>query len=188
MQTLTVNIRLIRRKTTRRAPKLQACDAITNVAMWRQQQRMRNNRPMRDAVIFDMDGTLCDTSGIEHYIVGDDKDFAAFHAASADCPPRTEIVAAAKAEHTAGRAILVVTSRDFIWRDVTLTWLTQHGVPHDALYMRIVGDYRRDVEIKTDIHKQINDDGFNVITAWDDKPALLDLWRANGIEVNAVGG
>ncbi len=95
---------------------------------------------------------------------------------------------AAKAEHTAGRAILVVTSREFIWRDVTLTWLNHHEVPHDALYMRIAGDYRRDVAIKTDILKQINDDGFNVITAWDDKSAVLDLWRANGIEVNAVGG
>lgn len=147
---------------------------------------MRQNRGMRDAVIFDMDGTLCDTTTIEHFITGQDKDFHAFHAASATCPPRPKVVKAARAERDKGRAILVVTSREFIWRDLTLDWLVEHGVPYDALYMRIVGDYRKDVQIKEDILAQITDDGFTVLEAWDDKPAVIDLWRDNGIAVHVV--
>ena len=142
---------------------------------------------MRDAVIFDMDGTLCDTSSILHFIEGKEKDFWAFHGASADCPPHAEVVDAAREQHDAGLAVLVVTSREFQSRDTTLTWLAKHGVPHEALYMRIVGDYRKDVVIKTDILEQIKGDGYNVLAAWDDKPAVLDLWRENGITVHPVG-
>jgi FMN phosphatase YigB (HAD superfamily) len=142
---------------------------------------------MRDAVIFDMDGTLCDTSSVEHFITGEEKDYHAFHAASAGCPPHVAIVEAARAEREKGRAILVVSSREFIWRDLTLDWLVKYEVPYDALYLRIVGDYRKDVIVKTDILKQITDDGFTVLAAWDDKPSVIDLWREHGIEVNVVG-
>lgn len=141
---------------------------------------------MRDAVIFDMDGTLCDTSQIVHLIEGEDKDYAAFHAASAGCPPHADVVAAAREQAAKGLAILIVTSREFIWRDLTLDWLVANDIPYDALYMRIVGDFRKDVVIKTEILKQITADGFRVLEAWDDKPAVLDLWRENDIAVHAI--
>ncbi len=80
----------------------------------------------------------------------------------------------------------MVTSREFIWRDLTLDWLVEHGIPYEALYMRIVGDYRKDVQIKKDILAQISDDGFAVVAAWDDKAAVIDLWRDHGIEVHVV--
>jgi FMN phosphatase YigB (HAD superfamily) len=142
---------------------------------------------MRDAVIFDMDGTLCDTSGIDHLVKGDDKDFPAFHAASAGCPPVAAVRDAVHAERDKGHAILVVTSREFVWRDLALDWLVEHDVPYDALYMRIVGDYRADVLVKKDILEQIAADGFTVLAAWDDKPAVIELWRDHGIDVTDVG-
>ena len=142
---------------------------------------------MTDAVIFDLDGTLCDTSSITALIEGDDKDYAAFHAASAGCPAHADVVAAAVAQHEKGRTILVVTSREFIWRDLSLDWLVAHEVPYDSLYMRIVGDYRKDVAVKADILEQIIADGFVVREAWDDKPAVLDVWREHGIEIHPVG-
>jgi len=142
---------------------------------------------MGDAVIFDLDGTLCDTSGIVHLIEGDDKDYAAFHAASAEAPPHDDVVAAAREQQAQGRAVLVVTSREFIWRDLSLDWLVEHDVPYDRLYMRIVGDYRKDVVIKKEILQQIADDGFEVLEAWDDKDTVIELWRDSGIAVHSVG-
>ena len=142
---------------------------------------------MRDAVIFDLDGTLCDTARIVHLVEGDDKDYPAFHAASAACPPHADVVSAAREEAAQGRAVLVVTSREFIWRDLSLDWLTGHDVPYDALYMRIVGDYRPDVVVKGEILQQITDDGYTVLSAWDDKESVVRLWRDHGIDVHVVG-
>ena len=142
---------------------------------------------MRDAVIFDLDGTLCDTREIVHLIEGDTKDFPAFHAASAGCPVHDHVVAAAREQAGQGCAVLVVTSREFVWRDLSLDWLVAHDVPYDALYMRIVGDYRKDVVIKKEILQQIADDGFTPLEAWDDKESVLELWRDNGIVTHAVG-
>jgi hypothetical protein len=62
-----------------------------------------------------------------------------------------------------------------------------HDVPFDALYMRIVGDFRKDVAIKTDILTQIVDDGFKVLEAWEDQPAVAELWRGHDVEVHLVG-
>lgn len=142
---------------------------------------------MRDAVIFDLDGTLCDTSTIVHLVEGDDKDYPAFHAASAACPAHEDVAAAAREQAGLGRAVLVVTSREFIWRDLSLDWLVQHDVPYDALYMRIVGDFRKDVVIKAEILQQVAADGFRVLEAWEDKQPVADLWSENGIDVHLVG-
>ncbi|MGB9013582.1 MAG: hypothetical protein WCB95_12130 [Aeromicrobium sp.] len=136
---------------------------------------------MREAVIYDLDGTLCDTSSIEHLIEGEERDFAAFHAASAECSPRQEVLAAARSDHDAGRAVLVVTSREFIWRDLTLDWLARHDVPHDGLYLRVVGDYRTDLVIKGEIWDHLVEDGFAVVGAWDDKQGVLDVWGHRGV-------
>jgi hypothetical protein len=136
---------------------------------------------MRDAVIVDLDGTLCDVSSILHHVDGEDRNYAAFHAASADSPPRAEVVDAVRAAHAEGKAVLVVTSREFIWRDLSLDWLVAHDIPHDELVMRIVGDYRPDHEVKAEMLDQIEADGWSVSEAWEDSEDIIELWRSRGI-------
>ncbi len=48
------------------------------------------------AIIFDMDGTLCDVSAIRHLVKGDERDFDKFHTESVNCPPYAHVLAAAK--------------------------------------------------------------------------------------------
>jgi phosphoglycolate phosphatase-like HAD superfamily hydrolase len=136
---------------------------------------------MRQAAIFDLDGTLCDTSSIVHLVQGEKRDFKAFHAASAQCPAHESVVAAVEAQRAAGRAIVIVTAREFIWRDLSLTWLAEHGIEHDGLYMRVVADYRKDTEVKADILRQVRGEGFDVQEAWDDKPEVVELWQKMGV-------
>ncbi|GAA1735315.1 hypothetical protein GCM10009710_14790 [Aeromicrobium alkaliterrae] len=138
-------------------------------------------------MILDLDGTLVDTSGVEHLIRGEDKDFKAFQEAAVGCPPNPAMVEVAREQAAAGRAVLVVSSREFIWLDHTLDWLVQHEVPHDAVYLRIVGDYRPDVEVKREILTAIGDDGYRVLEAWDDKERVSAMWREEGITAHDIG-
>ncbi len=137
---------------------------------------------MRDAVIYDLDGCLCDTSSIQHHLEGEERNFHAFHAAAADCPPHADVADAARADHADGRAVVVVTSREFIWRDQAIIWLEQHDIPYDGLYLRIVGDYRKDLVVKGEIWDHLVEDGFRPIAAWDDQHEVLDLWAQKGVQ------
>lgn len=141
----------------------------------------------REAVIVDLDGTLCDTSAIVHLVQGEERDFAAFHAASADAPVDDEVAAAVRSAHENGRAVLVVTSREFVWRDLTLDWLAQHEVPYDELVMRVVGDYRPDDVVKAEMLETLRSDGYEPVEAWEDSPDVVALWREHGMTVHVVG-
>ncbi len=140
---------------------------------------------MRDAVIFDMDGTLCDVSSIIHHLEGKDRNFDAFHGAAIGCPPNPDVVAGVEQARADGYAIVIVTARSSKWRDYTIKWLDKHEIMYDALYMRIEADFRPDYEIKADILENLKKD-FNPVHAWDDSPKIIKLWKDNGIEVTEV--
>ena len=141
---------------------------------------------MRDAVIFDMDGTLCDVAAIRYFVEGEDRNFDAFHGAAIDCPAHPHVVEAVTEAREASNAIVVVTARSSKWRDYTIMWLDKYDISFDHLYMRIEADFRHDYVVKADILKAIKKDGFNPVHAWDDSPKVIALWRENGISVTEV--
>lgn len=141
-----------------------------------------------DAVIFDVDGTLCDVSSVRHFVASRPKNFDAFHAGSIDCPPHADVARAARAATAEGLAVLVVTARKLMWRYHTILWLAEQRIPYDELYMRDDRDGRRDVEVKTDILRDIERDGYRPVAAWDDNPSIVALWRSRGIDVHVVPG
>lgn len=143
---------------------------------------------MQDAEIFDMDGTLCDVSGIRYLVEGPKKDFYRFHMESASCPTNQEVVERAHAAHRAGRAVLIVTARSTDFRNVTAMWLALHGVPSDAMYMRKSGDGRKDYLVKLDILTCILK-RWKPVHAHDDNTEVVDgVWKPNGIPTTVVPG
>lgn len=141
-----------------------------------------------EASIFDMDGSLVDVSGIRHLLDGPGR-FDAFHRASIDCPPHQWVVDDAKAEHAAGRAVLIVTARQArpVYRHVTAWWLALNAVPSEAMWMRGVNDTRPDYEVKREILAKIRR-RYRPTRAWDDNPGPLRLWAEEGLAVTVVPG
>lgn len=143
-------------------------------------------RERPEAVIFDMDGTLCDVRGIRHLLNGPGR-FHAFHTASIDCPPHPWVVEAARREQAAGRAVLIVTARQARYRNLTAMWLALHGVPSDAMWMRGDHDHRPDYGVKREILAWIRA-LYRPVHAFDDNPSVLELWAEENIPVTVVPG
>lgn len=137
------------------------------------------------AVIFDVDGTLCDVRGIRHLIT--EKGFDAFHYASASCPPIAWVGEHARRLHEEGYAILVVTGRVRKFERLTSFWLAQHSIPSDVLEMRPNGDFSKDFVIKQKILKRLLQ-VYDIVHAYDDNPAVIELWEAEGIPYTKVPG
>jgi hypothetical protein len=52
--------------------------------------------------------------------------------------------------------------------------------------MRIVGDYRPDDVVKTEMLDQLEADGWHITEAWEDSDDIIALWESRGITVHAV--
>jgi beta-phosphoglucomutase-like phosphatase (HAD superfamily) len=145
----------------------------------------------RNAIIFDMDGTLADVSGIRHWVIPTAqrrwKAFDKFHEESVNVPANEWVVDLAREWDARGVDVVVVTARRALWRHHTAWWLALHGVPSAALFMRGVDDGRRDYLVKRDILARITQT-WNVVHAVDDNPSVLDLWREAGIPTTVVPG
>lgn len=143
---------------------------------------------MRDAVIYDMDGTLADVTGIRHHVTGGNTDFHAFHMGSVDVPANEDVVDMLYKDQDEGKAILIVTARNAKYMHVTVWWLLFAGITYDQMYMRAADDMRPDWEVKRDILAMIRKDGFNPVKAVDDNPHVVELWESENIPTVIVPG
>lgn len=140
------------------------------------------------AVIVDVDGTLCDVTSVRHHVLTKPKDFDAFHAGSVSCPPHQQAIDYAKTAWIEGHAVLVVTGRMEQWRGHTLQWLMKHmPVPWEVLRMRPHGDYRKDTDVKREIHTDLTRT-WDIVGAIDDNPAIVELWQSLGIPTVVMPG
>lgn len=149
------------------------------------------------AIIVDMDGTLVNVSSIRHYVVDipvdeegvkkRQKDFDSFHKASLFCPANWDVVDKVQWYWEARIDVLIVTARNRDYEKTTRDWLHKYAIPHNKLFMRDVGDYRPDVDVKRDILAEI-EETWRVVHAIDDNPNVIALWEEKGIPVTLVPG
>lgn len=139
----------------------------------------------RDALIVDVDGTLCDVRQIRHYVDGgpdgsSHRDFYRFHAESIDCPAFADTVGLTQRAKAHGLAVVIVTGRESRWSFLTSLWLGEHRVDYDMLLMRATKDYRADKVIKAQILGEVLLH-FRPVLAVDDRPDIAEIWVDAGI-------
>lgn len=136
----------------------------------------------KNAVIIDLDGTLCDCSHRVHHMKGKKKNWVAFEAGIGDDKLNLWCAALVDAMYKIGYHIIYLTGRGAEKRKVSETWLTFHSpVPEYTLLMRKEKDWRKDFIVKKEIYDQDVAPHYNILFAIDDRKHIADMWRAAGI-------
>jgi predicted kinase len=129
------------------------------------------------ALLVDIDGTVALMNGRSPYDWGRVGEDAPNHA----------VVAAVRAMHSAGNAIVFCSGRDEVSRAETEAWLELYvGVPYEGLFMRPEGDSRKDAIVKREIFDQQIRDRWRIVGVFDDRQQVVRMWRALGLTVFQV--
>jgi predicted kinase len=139
-------------------------------------------------VVCDIDGTVADCKHRLHHLQGEKKDWKGFFSEMDKDTPRKDVYKNALNDAKAHDAqLLFVSARPEDYREVTEQWLRDNGMDsYTHLIMRRKGDKRPDTEVKFDIYKQYLKQ-YDIIKVIDDRPAVIEMWREQGLEVEDVG-
>ncbi|MCX5386923.1 hypothetical protein [Streptomyces sp. NBC_00083] len=95
----------------------------------------------RPLAVFDLDGTLADSSHRQRFLDGKPRDWDAFFAAAPADPPLSEGVTLCR-ESAQECEVVYLTGRPERCRDDTLAWLAAQGLPDGTVHMRRNDDRR----------------------------------------------
>lgn len=134
------------------------------------------------AVIFDLDGTLCNTDHRQHFLEGEKKDWKSFNAACADDKPNKWCINLIKAMHITGHEIVFITGRSLEYFDQTVAWIEAYIGKFDfSLYMRPDRDFKKDTEVKIKLYKDHVEPRCDVAFVVEDRKQVVDAWREIGL-------
>lgn len=79
--------------------------------------------------------------------------------------------------------IILMTSREDCWRDVTAKWLEKEHIPFDLLSMRKTGDGREASLVKEDAWASDIRKRYNISFCIDNDMKVVAMWRSHGLYV-----
>jgi phosphoglycolate phosphatase-like HAD superfamily hydrolase len=148
---------------------------------------------MIDLYIFDLDGTLSDSTHRTHLIKdrSDPDRWDKFNAAAKDDPPNEAVLKMLGMIINAGHDVMIFTGRSDEVRADTLTWLKSFvgdyvdgWFDYDAaLVMRKEKDHREDTVLKMDWYQNLldEDDRARLVAVFEDRSRMVKMWRDLGI-------
>lgn len=140
---------------------------------------------MVEAIIYDFHGTLVDVRDLLPLL--SDGNYDGFYEASLSGEPIGLTAHAARQSHKSGYANLLFTGMPDRYAEGLKKWLTLYDVYMDVISMRKPEDgYAKDFVVKRQMYLQAVDLGYYVMRAWEDSPAVIDLWKRQGIPVEEV--
>lgn len=146
-----------------------------------------HDKDKRDAVIYDVQGTLINVLDIRHLVEGTKKQFDAFHEATLECPPNWDVLEQCQRDQADGLDILIGSGMTNTYRTGLYFWLATYMIRPSDVRMRPDGDYCPDVVLKTRFATDW-EENYTILHATDDNPGIVDLWERRGYPVTVVPG
>ena len=137
--------------------------------------------PMKDVVIFDLDGTLALIEHRTHLISGPEKNWDAFSQACDKDSPYEAVCAVARALQLNGYKLWAVSGREDTVRQKTVAWLEAIHIKMDVLLMRPAGDYTPDNKLKAMWASNGTIPLDRVLCVYEDRKSVVDMWRELGV-------
>ncbi len=136
----------------------------------------------KQTVLFDIDGTLADIDHRRHFVESRPANWNGFFKRMGDDIPNEAVVKLYKTLWDSGEyEILVLSGRPERYRDVTEQWFIWNEIPFTKIIMRGSNDMRSDVIVKKEMLEALLADGHKIAFVVDDRNAVVDMWRDNGI-------
>ena len=142
--------------------------------------------PTKKVVVFDVDGTLADINHRRGFVASKPKNWKAFNAGMVDDSPNHDIIWMNQQFFDQGCTVVICSGRGDDHKDITVDWLTKHGVKFHDILMRKANDYRADWIIKTELLQVIRDTYGNPFLWVDDRDQVVQAIRAEGVRVLQV--
>ena len=132
------------------------------------------------AVVFDVDGVLANAEHRQHLITGYRHDWMAFfdHCGKDGLIVETATLAALL---DPSLQVILLTARPSRVEDITVEWMTRHGVRWDLLIMREYGDYSYARDFKQYTVHELRAYGFELDLAFEDDPRNQMMFEREGI-------
>lgn len=127
---------------------------------------------LRTAWIFDVDGTLAHMNGRSPYDVTKYREDL----------PNKNLARIATALDWMGDDIVVLSGRDARYMNDLTWWLVNHGIKHDAIFMRPAEDTRNDAIVKQELFREHVADRWHVLGVFDDRDRVVEMWRRIGLQ------
>lgn len=141
-----------------------------------------------EVVLFDLDGTLADTSHRYHLAptVDPSSSWAIYAQACFDDTPIDAVVEALRL-HQRYYLIHIVSGRDGSAQEQTLAWLQKHNIPFDRLTMRAPGNEDSNADVKVKYAQSLKAEGLDPRVLYDDWQDSVDAMKASGFKAIQVG-
>lgn len=135
----------------------------------------------RKAIVVDLDGFLCDTTEAVKHLYADDgtKDFVAFHEASRFAPRNQAAFDWVVKHRKKNRDVIILTGRKQMWRDLSVDWLAEIGLPeypYVGPFMRDDTDARPGDVFKQEVVSNLLQT-FDIVEAGDDDPRIIRMYN-----------